>query len=420
MVNLSWMLQKLFQLHGAVPRLLWPDGRALLPIHMMIEVTYRCNLRCNYCHYLDIIEGKAKPIGASQRDLPLDDILRYVDDLPRGRLISFSGGETLVRKDFPEILRRATRRHRVHIITNGALISERVAQSYIDQGARHAWQNGLVLVEVSLEGGEERHDRITQRAGSWKRTIDGIRHLVRLRKEAGKAFPRLTLKLVVTNETYTSMVDFMHLARELGVDLVNFLAEHDLTGNAEGRLENLQRPQRPPEGVDLAVLRQQLIRCHELEREWGLQIRLTPHVPIDEFVSHFAADRSLDPSEYVCEGLWSRLGIAGDGRYGGMCPYAATGDMRTTSLRELWNSEPLKSFRRETKAARLYPGCHGCCNLTYVGSRRHGLEGLSTPAPPRLDGGAPADPACAAPEQPAVGQPPAVALLPDRPSAPLT
>ena len=234
MVNLSWVLEKAFELHGTIPRLLWRDGRAFLPIHMMIEVTYRCNLRCNFCHYLDIIEGKAKPHGPSVRDLSFTDIARYIDDFPRGRLLSFAGGETLVRKDFPEILARAARRHRVHIITNGSLIDEDVARDYVDLGPRRLWQNGLVLVEVSLEGDEELHDRIVQRKGSWQRSIDGIRHMVRLRAAAKKVFPKLDVKLVVTRETVGAMVDFMHLARSLGVDLVNFLAEHELMRNAEG------------------------------------------------------------------------------------------------------------------------------------------------------------------------------------------
>ncbi len=377
MINLSWMLQKLFELHGTIPRLLWRNGQAFLPIHLMIEVTYRCNLRCNFCHYLDIIEGKAKPIGPSARDLSLDDILRYVDGLPRGRLMSFTGGETLVRKDFPEILAHAARRHRVHIISNGALINENVAQSYIELAPRRIWQNGLVFVEISLEGDEALHDRIVQRPGSWRRSVDGMRHMLRLRRAAGKVFPKFDFKLVITRETVEAMVDFMHLAADVGVDVVNFLAEHELHANAEARLENLQREQRKPVGVDPTLLRRQLIRCFEIERDRGPQIRLTPRVPIDEFVRHYSDDRKLDPSDYVCEGLWSRLGICADGRFGGMCPYAAGDDMRRYTLQQAWNSEPMRAFRRAAQRDRIYPGCHGCCNLTYIGDKPHGLEGVS-------------------------------------------
>lgn len=377
MLNLSWLLQKAFELHAAVPRRLWPDGRAFLPIHMMIEVTYRCNLRCNFCHYLDLIEGKAAPIGPVKGDLRRADIMRCIDELPRGRLVSFAGGETLVRRDFPEILTHAARRHRVHIITNGTLIDDDIAHRYVDLAPRHFWQNGLVLVEVSLEGTEEVHDRVVRRPGSWRRSVGAVRRIAELRAAAGKAFPKLDLKLVVTRDTVRSMVDLMHLAKIMGADLVNFLAEHDLRRNSEGgRVDRLGHEQRRPEGVDPDLLRRQLVRCYQLERKFDLQIRLTPNVPIDEFVRHYTGDRRLDPAEYRCEGPWSRLGITADGRYSPMCFYAEGGDIRRESIRELWNGERLRAFRRQTQEAGVYPGCHGCCNLKYVGAKPHGLAGV--------------------------------------------
>ena len=378
MLDLSRLLEGLFDLHAAVPQALHTDGRAFLPIHMLVEVTYRCNLRCTFCQYLDIIEGTAQPHGPSQRDLLRADILRRIDELPAGRLITFCGGETLVRKDFPEILSHASRAHRTHVITNGALISEAVARSYVGMAPRWVWQNGLVLLEVSLQGDAESHDHIVQRPGSWQRAVDGLGHLLRLRREARKSFPKLALKLVVTRDSVGAMVDFMHLAARVGVDVVNFLAEHDLVGNAEGgELDHLERPQRPPEGVDPAFLRRQLIRCFELERDLGVQIRLTPRTPIDEFVRHYSDDRTLDPNEYQCTGPYSRVALAADGRYAPMCHYAATGDLRTQSLREVWNSERFRDFRRSARAEKVFAGCNGCCNLKYVGSKAFGLAGIS-------------------------------------------
>src|SRR5690606_14490242 len=138
----------------------------------------------------------------------------------------------------------------------------------------------------------------------------GIRHLNRLRDAAGKQFPKLDLKMVVSRDTVDAMVPYVELARELGVEIVNFLAEHDLTHNSEGgQFRHAQRPQRPPDGVDPVLLREQLIRAHRVAEACGVQVRLTPRVPIDEFVRHYTADRRLDPAEYVCEGPWSRVGI---------------------------------------------------------------------------------------------------------------
>lgn len=380
MINLSAALQALLSLHALIPRLLWRDGRAFLPIHLLIEVTYRCNLRCNFCQYLDIIEGRQAPAGPVIGDLPADAIRQRVDELPRGRLITFTGGDVTVRKDFLDLLAHASRRHRTHIISNGALITEQWARRLVDLAPRHVWQSGLVLVDISLEGMEERHDAIVGRHGSWRRSVDAVRRIVGLRREAGKSFPKLNLKIVVTRDTVGELVEFTRLAAELGADVVNIMAEHDLVGHsAGGDRSRLRQMQRKPQGVDPAFLRQQLIRCFELERELRLQLRLTPYVPIDEFVRHYTEDRRLDPTKYVCEAGWARMAIGAAGVYSPMCHFVRTADMRRQSLAEAWNSAPLRTFRQEVLRDRIYPGCSGCCNLKYVGGKRYGLAGIERP-----------------------------------------
>ena len=383
MLELSTLLDRMFHLHAAIPQVLWRGGRAFRPIHLFIEVTYRCNLRCNFCQYLNIIEGNAKHVGPNPDEFSFEDIKKNIDEFPFGRLISFAGGETLVRKDFPEILVYASRRHRTHVVTNGSLISESIAERYVSLAPRRFWQNGLVLVGVSMEGDEERHDRVVQRPGSWRRTVEGVRHLVRLRRESGKVYPKLNLKLVVTRDTVDGLEDFVRLGGELGVDVVNFLAEHDLVGNAgnltgQAQLSRLDLPQRRPEGVDPDLLRQQLRRSFALSGELGLQVRLTPHIPPEEFVRHYSDDRALDGREYECGGAWSRMGVAADGRYTPLCDYVRTGDVRQDSMMEVWNGAELRALRARVLRSRVFAGCNGCCNLRYVGDRKFGLEGLDS------------------------------------------
>ncbi|MEM7310699.1 MAG: radical SAM protein [Planctomycetota bacterium] len=384
MIDLSRLFSRLVALHGSVPRVLWKDGRAFDPIHIFLEVTYRCNLRCNFCQYLDIIKGEVETVGPV-KEFRFEEITKAVDEFPRGRLITFSGGETLVRRDFPEILRYASRRHRTHIITNGALVKEDKAQLFVDCAPKRPWQNGLVLVGVSLEGNEERHDAVVARKGAWRKSIDGIRHLVRLRAEQGKKFPKLNMKLVVTRDTVGEMVDFMHLAADCGVDLVNFMAEHDLVGHSgtlisDPEQSRIRTPQPRPEGVDPDFLREQLVRCFELEQELDLQIRTTPaNLPIDEFVRHYTDDRTLDREEYSCEGPWSRIQLTAEGRYS-PCYYLRTGDSRQQTMREVWNGEDFKAFRRDLMEHGIHQGCSGCCNLKYEGPKQFGLAGVGNDA----------------------------------------
>jgi MoaA/NifB/PqqE/SkfB family radical SAM enzyme len=384
MINLSKAFENLVWLNAFLPRILWKDGRALDPIHIFLEVTYHCNLRCNFCQYLDIIKGEVATVGPVKQ-FTTEEIKGTIDQFPRGRLITFTGGEVLVRKDFPEILEYAGKRHRTHIVSNGALINDDVARHFINLAPRRVWQNGLILIGISMEGDEAYHDEVVQRSGSWQRTVTGIRRMVQLRREAGKKFPKFNLKMVITRDTVHGMIDHMLLAKELGVDIVNFLAEHDLMGNSatltstpeEGRI-HVEQPR--PKGVDPLFLREQLVRCFEMEKELGLQIRTTPaNLPIDEFVRHYTDDRHLSPDEYVCEGPWSRLCLGADGRFL-LCPYLRVGDSRIQTIGEVWNGEAFKKFRRDVGRDRIYAGCHGCCNLKYTGPKEYGLAGIQTRA----------------------------------------
>jgi MoaA/NifB/PqqE/SkfB family radical SAM enzyme len=381
--NLSALLDGIFRLHGSLPRALVPSGHALPPVHLFIEVTYRCNLRCNFCQYLDIIEGRAEHVGPAGEDLSMTEIMALVDQMPAGTLISFSGGEALMRKDFGIILEHASRRHRTHVISNGALITEEIARQWTRLAPARVWNNGYVLSCVSLEGNEETHDRIVGRPGSWRRATEGVARVAAERARLGKSFPKMNLKLVVTRDNFEGLVEFVDLAASLGVDVVNFMAEHDLVTHS-GTLketepgDRIDVQQAPPEGVDRAVLRANLIAAHRRAAEAGLEIRLTPVVPIDEFVKHYGSDedRRLEASQYECGSAWSRMAAGADGRWSPTCFYLREGDTRSLSLADAWNSEAARTLRRRIRSEKVFAGCNGCCNLRYTGPQAMGLAGV--------------------------------------------
>ena len=177
-------LQKVLpRLYSFLPYYLDP-GRAFPPAHIFFEVTYRCNLRCDMCHFLEIIEDTENN-KTYKKELSTEKIKHVIRSLPRSTLVTFTGGEAFMKADFMDILKYAAKNHKVHIITNGVSLTENVVKQLIDLRTRSLFSSGLLYMGVSLEGREEFHDKVTVVPGSYKKTRAGLERLVDQRKKIG-------------------------------------------------------------------------------------------------------------------------------------------------------------------------------------------------------------------------------------------
>jgi len=141
--------------------------RALLlaqPLSAHLELTYRCNWRCLFCY---------NPRHSDLRGMRRDDWSAVLDDLRAlGTLtVSLTGGEPLTHPDFLSIAAEVRRRAMaLRILTNGALVTETVADAIAELGP--------VGVEMSLHGAAPMtHDRATAVPGSFDAMLAGLDRL---------------------------------------------------------------------------------------------------------------------------------------------------------------------------------------------------------------------------------------------------
>ena len=98
------------------------DGRRI-PIEGTIETTYRCNLDCVHCY----VNEPAGSREERERELSLERLKELVDEIvAEGTLfVLFTGGEVLVRPDFPDLyLYARSKGLLVTIFTNGTMITD--------------------------------------------------------------------------------------------------------------------------------------------------------------------------------------------------------------------------------------------------------------------------------------------------------
>jgi radical SAM protein with 4Fe4S-binding SPASM domain len=140
-----------------------------VPLEGTLETTYRCNLACAHCY----VNQPANDANERAREVPLARLLRLVDEIAAAGTLDLllTGGEVLLRPDFPELYRHAVGAGlRVTVFTNGTLVTERIAELF----AEHV----PACVEVSLYGATRAtYERVTGIAGSYDRCLAGIRRL---------------------------------------------------------------------------------------------------------------------------------------------------------------------------------------------------------------------------------------------------
>jgi len=153
-------------------------------------ITTDCNFRCQMCTF-----WKKEPLDAS-----LETIKYWIKELADFGIkeIDLGGGEPLLRKDLPEIIKEVKSYGiKCGLTTNGWLLSQ-IPFPPLD------------YIDISIDGAKpETHDKIRGMKGSWERAIRAA--------EIAKEHCPTRLNFVLQAANYTELVDFCHLAKKLGV-----------------------------------------------------------------------------------------------------------------------------------------------------------------------------------------------------------
>jgi radical SAM protein with 4Fe4S-binding SPASM domain len=168
-----------------------------VPFSAQLDLTYRCNEQCIHC-YLD---------HDDHGEMTTAEIKNLLQEMAEAGvfILTLSGGEIFLRKDFFEILECARAlTFCIKLKTNAVLIREAQAARLRDLGVES--------IQVSIYSHRpEVHDAITKVKGSLRRSIDAIRFL-----------KSQELKVIMANVLMTGNMQDYHgvraLAEELGAE----------------------------------------------------------------------------------------------------------------------------------------------------------------------------------------------------------
>ncbi|WP_354687878.1 adenosyl-hopene transferase HpnH [Cupriavidus necator] len=167
------------------------------PLALMLEPLFRCNLACSGCGKIDY------PDPILNQRLSVQECLEAVDECG-APVVSIAGGEPLLHKDMPEIVRgMIARRKFVYLCTNALLMEKKLDQYR---------PSPYFIWSVHLDGDREMHDRSVCQEGVYDRCVEAIR----LAKERGF---RVNINCTLFNDAEPERVSkFFDSVKALGVD----------------------------------------------------------------------------------------------------------------------------------------------------------------------------------------------------------
>ena len=319
------------------------------------HLTERCNLKCRHCYQ----HGSTSELDYTQICRAIENISTSFREWEKEYSIelipsmNLTGGEPFLRKDLFEILRFVRDRgFSITLMSNGTVINDRLAKKLKEVGPVH--------VQVSLEGMEKVHDSIRGN-GSFKRALEGIRHLVNngIETSVNSTLSRLNVAQV-------------H-------DLVNFGEEAGLNAVTFSRLV--------PCGSGLKLLKDMLASddlgniykdLHKIHSEKLLILSRDPLAGVAN-ISDDVPDTEF-PVAGCAAGLFG-ITVSSDGS---VMPCRrmnlVIGNITKQPFREIWESPVLWSLRNrkcyhgKCGICRYWSVCRGCRAVVIAMSRIHGEE----------------------------------------------
>lgn len=172
------------------------------PLSVTLELTRRCNARCDYCNHWK---------EQRQTEQEIDDFVRVVSRF-QPFSVTICGGEPFMRRDALDIIRAVKNApgasagfRYVVIITNGWFLNEAKAQALLD--------TGIDQINISLNWPDERQDDDRKLKGLFKR----ISHIVPWLTAKGA---NVQMNSIIMNDNLDDVVPIARLAHSWGASVM--------------------------------------------------------------------------------------------------------------------------------------------------------------------------------------------------------
>jgi len=332
-----------------------PIGYALPLVSFNLFVTYRCNLKCNFCYLFedDDKENQTKEMTFGEIKKIIDEVSKYKPT------ICVTGGEPLLRKDIAKIIGYIKSKGCSSILfTNGLLMTEKTAKELIE--------TQLDFIYVSMLGPKEIHEKANNMKSSFEKTINAIKLLKKARDR--NKLPKIGVYCTISPFNQDYLYDLAKEVENLKVDA--FTYKH-LYHSKEGLIKehnnaficNFGIKDRGIDKTDVEVpdARKVVDQMKKIMGDNALKKRFYPDFDFDEVFKYYS-DCSY-PLKKRCLYPWYSASIKPNGDLSICFHNYVIGNLKKKSLNDLWNNKKARCFRKVLLRESYFPACTRCGGL---------------------------------------------------------
>ncbi len=349
-------------------RMTCAGGSSDPPRTIVLELTYRCNLRCRMCWWWGD-SGVLRQRENVEDELSLEELRRFVHSVsPFRPHIRITGGEPFIRQDLFALIEYIRNESMsCSLITNGTLCDLESTTRLVEGGT-------VSHITFSLNGDRQVDARV-RGSGAFDKTIAAIKHLTAVKRTLSAPKPRSMINCVISRYNVEGLADLIRIGRQLGVPV---RLQHITWYDERTVREHMSRLK------DLFDLNDDTLRgfvndAHDFDYKMLLNVLRTEDYlghqgPVDPLLTLPALTGRQVEKWYTDLGYCSAYGcdyVSNVGRVKANgevipCPQVdySLGNIRETGFVEIFQSVPARTFRQVVSES-LLPGCVRCCKLRW-------------------------------------------------------
>ena len=313
---------------------------------IIIAPTNRCNQKCSFC-----IAEPIRRLAAKKEVMDfsvMEKILNDCSELLVKPIVHIMGhGETLLYPHIKETMQLcAKKKLKWSLGTNGLLLADY---------AEYMVENKCFAVNLSLHGNASEHNAIANSNSSYKKIVEGINQVVKVKKKLNKTRPSISINCVINNYNIANLREIHSELMKLPVESITFqhllYFKDDFKKKKDFLITDRKKLNKLIDFVDYIK-----------KFDFNIRTNVFPNVKSGDIIGYYTKENYKFSKS--CIFPWISVMVDPDGTVRSL--EESLGDIKEEPLMEILNSKKSRSFRNDVKKGKYNSTyCFRCCFRKY-------------------------------------------------------